>query len=245
MYLIDPKGHTRRAFLRRTGQLAMAGTAVPFALNLASMGEAAAAAAGDDYKALVCVFLYGGNDYGNTLVTYDDPSHAAYTTIRGAQAAGGVAIAKADLAATLLAPTTALPNGRQYALNPAMTDLATLFNTDGRMAVQMNVGPLVVPLTRALFNNSNKRLYPQPPKLFSHNDQQSTWQSSSPEGSTVGWGGNIGDLLLQRRTPTRCSPASRCRAMRCSSRATPHCSTRWAPAAPCASTASPTAATAS
>jgi uncharacterized protein (DUF1501 family) len=198
MYLIDPKGHTRRAFLRRTGQLAIAGTAAPFALNLASMGEAAAAAAGDDYKALVCVFLYGGNDYANTLVTYDDPSHAAYTTIRGAQAAGGVAIAKADLAPTLLTPTTALAGGRQYALNPAMTELATLFNTDGRMAVQMNVGPLVVPLNRALFNNSNKKLYPQPPKLFSHNDQQSTWQSSSPEGSTVGWGGNIGDLILQQ-----------------------------------------------
>ena len=68
------------------------------------------------------------------------------------------------------------------------------------MAVQLNVGPLVVPLTRAQYNNSNKKLYPQPPKLFSHNDQQSTWQSSSPEGSTVGWGGNIGDLMLSQNT---------------------------------------------
>jgi len=63
MYLIDPAAHTRRAFLRRSGQLAMAGTALPFALNLAAMGEAAAQAApGDDYKALVCVFLFVGND---------------------------------------------------------------------------------------------------------------------------------------------------------------------------------------
>ena len=58
---------------------------------------------------------------------------------------------------------------------------------------------LVVPLTRAQYNNSNKKLYPQPPKLFSHNDQQSIWQSSSPEGSTVGWGGNLGDLALSQK----------------------------------------------
>lgn len=203
MYLIDPAAHTRRAFLRRSGQLAMAGTALPFALNLAAMGEAAAQAAGDDYRALVCVFLFGGNDYANTVVTYDDPSYNAYSTIRGGaagQAAGGVAIGKAELTPTLLAPTTALPDGRQYALHPAMTELAALFNTDAKMAVQLNVGPLVVPLTRAQYNNSNKKLYPQPPKLFSHNDQQSTWQSSSPEGSTVGWGGNIGDLMLTQNS---------------------------------------------
>ncbi|CAN7695764.1 DUF1501 domain-containing protein [Variovorax sp. LjRoot84] len=202
MYLINPAAHTRRAFLRRSGQLAVAGTALPFALNLAAMGEAAAQAAGDDYKALVCVFLFGGNDYANTVVTYDDPSYNAYSTIRGGaagQAAGGVAIGKAELTPTLLVPTTALPDGRQYALHPAMTELATLF-TDAKMAVQLNVGPLVVPLTRAQYNNSNKKLYPQPPKLFSHNDQQSTWQSSSPEGSTVGWGGNIGDLMLTQNT---------------------------------------------
>jgi len=199
MYLINPAGHTRRAFLRRSGQLAMAGTALPFALNLAAMGEAAAQAAGDDYKALVCVFLFGGNDYANTVVTYDTPSYDAYSAIRGG--AAGIAIPKdAALDLTRLNPNTALPDGRQYALHPSMTALATLFNTDAKMAVQLNVGPLVVPLTRAQFNNSNKKLYPQPPKLFSHNDQQSTWQSSSPEGSTVGWGGNIGDLMLTQNT---------------------------------------------
>ena len=86
MHLIDPKAHTRRAFLRRSGQLAMAGSALPFALNLAAIGEAAAQAApGDDYKALVCVFLFGGNDYANTVVTYDDPSYNAYSAIRGGQ----------------------------------------------------------------------------------------------------------------------------------------------------------------
>lgn len=200
MHLIQPELHSRRAFLRRSAQLGLAGTALPFALNLAAMGEAAAFTA-TDYKALVCVFLYGGNDYANTVITYDDDSYNKYATIRGGsgQNGGGIAIAKADLAATLLNPTTALAAGRQYALHPAMTGLAGLFNA-GKAAVQLNVGPLVVPLTRAQYNNSNRTLYPLPPKLFSHNDQQSIWQSSSPEGSTVGWGGNLGDLALSSNT---------------------------------------------
>jgi uncharacterized protein (DUF1501 family) len=192
MHLINPAQHSRRAFLRRTGQLAMAGTALPFALNLAAMGEAAAQAApGDDYKALVCVFLFGGNDYANTLVNYDADSYAKYSAIRGAISLPF----DAALAATELKPAVSLVNGRKYALNPAMTKLTTLFD-EGKMAVQLNVGPLVKPLTRAQFNSSNRKDFPIPPKLFSHNDQQSIWQSSSPEGSTIGWGGNLGDLML-------------------------------------------------
>jgi uncharacterized protein (DUF1501 family) len=197
MHFIQPERHTRRAFLRRTGQLAMTGAALPLALNLAAMGEAAAFEA-TDYKALVCVFLYGGNDYANTVVTYDDPSYNAYNVIRGGgagQAAGGIALGKASLGATLLDPATPLADGRQYALHPAMTGLASLFN-QGQAAVQLNVGPLVMPLTRAEFSSENRKTYPLPPKLFSHNDQQSIWQSSSPEGSKVGWGGNMGDLAL-------------------------------------------------
>ena len=189
MHLLQPELHSRRAFLRRSTQLGLAGTALPFALNLAAMGEAAAFTA-DDYKALVCVFLYGGNDYANTVVTYDDPSYNRYSSIRGS-----IALPKASLASTLLRPTTPLPDGRQYALHPAMTGLAGLFNS-GKAAVQLNVGPLVVPLTRTQYNSPDRRAYPIPPKLFSHNDQQSVWQSSSPEGSTVGWGGNMGDLAL-------------------------------------------------
>ena len=197
MHLLQPELHTRRAFLRRSTQLGLAGTALPFALNLAAIGEAAAFSA-SDYKALVCVFLYGGNDYANTVVTYDDDSYNRYSTIRGGgagQTAGGIALAKASLTPTLLSPSIPLPGGRQYALHPAMTGIAGLFNT-GKAAVQLNVGPLVVPLTRDQYKNANRVQFPLPPKLFSHNDQQSVWQSSSPEGSTVGWGGNIGDLAL-------------------------------------------------
>lgn len=195
MHFINPQKHTRRAFLRRAGQLAFTGAALPTALNLAAMGEAAAFDA-TDYKALVCVFLFGGNDYANTVVNYDLDSYGRYNTIRGGRtdfSGGGIAIPRADLATTLLTPTTPLPDGRQYALHPTMSGLRGLFN-EGRAAVQLNVGPLVVPLTRQQYNSSNNVLYPRPPKLFSHNDQQSVWQTSGAEGTTKGWGGHIGDL---------------------------------------------------
>lgn len=197
MHLLQPHLHSRRAFLRRSAQLGLAGTALPVALNLAALGEAAALTA-TDYKALVCVFLYGGNDYANTVITYDNDSYNRYSAIRGGgpgQTAGGIALARASLQPTLLVPRTPLAGGRQYALHPAMGGMARLFNS-GQAAVQLNVGPLVVPLTRAQYNSADRARYPLPPKLFSHNDQQSVWQSSSPEGSTVGWGGNLGDLAL-------------------------------------------------
>ncbi len=95
----------RRAFLQRLGQLGLAGTATPWALNLAAMGEAAAFTA-NDYKALVCVFLYGGNDNGNTLIPYDAAGHAQYATVRT-----NMALARDSLAATALSPATALAGG--------------------------------------------------------------------------------------------------------------------------------------
>lgn len=194
---------SRRDFLRRSGHFALGSAALPFALNLASIGEAAAFnSAGGDYKALVCLFMSGGNDYANTVVTYDNASYDKYSTIRGGGAgrtAGGIALAQAALTPTLLAPTVApvdvLGVPRQFALHPSMTALASLFNA-GKAAVQLNVGPLIKPLTRTQYNSTNRTLYPRPAQLFSHNDQQSTWQSSSPEGSTVGWGGRIGDRVL-------------------------------------------------
>ena len=180
----------RRAFLRRAGQLGLAGVAAPWAINLASMGEAAAFTA-TDYKALVCVFLYGGNDYGNTVVPFDNANYAKYATIRT-----GIATSQASLAATALSPTTALPNGMVLALAPQLAPLKTLFDA-GKLAVQLNVGTLIQPTTLAQYNAKS---VPLPPKLFSHNDQQSVWQSSSPEGSTTGWGGRIGDAALSNNT---------------------------------------------
>ncbi len=176
---------SRREFLKRASAVSITGVAAPWALNLAAMGEAAAAAA-TDYKALVCVFLYGGNDYANTVVPYDSASHTAYTNQRAA-----IAIDRASLGSTVLNPTTGLPGGRQYALAPELAPLIQVFDA-GQMAVMLNVGTLVQPTTKLQFTNKTAAL---PPKLFSHNDQQSVWQSSAPEGSTSGWGGRMGDLF--------------------------------------------------
>lgn len=186
---------SRRDLLRHAGRSALTGLAAPWLLNLAAAGQAAAFSS-TDYKALVCVFLFGGNDYANTVVTFDDASHAKYAAIRGGTGSpSGLVLDKAALAATVLRPKTPLPGGREYALNPALKGLADLFNS-GRAAVQLNVGPLIVPLTRAQYASSDRARYPIPPKLFSHNDQQSVWQSSSPDGATIGWGGRMGDLAL-------------------------------------------------
>ncbi|MBU1237231.1 MAG: DUF1501 domain-containing protein [Gammaproteobacteria bacterium] len=181
----------RRAFLKRGGALGIAGVAAPWALNLAAIGEAAAQSA-TDYKALVCVFLYGGNDHGNTLIPYDATHYSLYQSIRGST----LAIAQANLAGTVLTPATALPDGLQFALAPTMTALKPLFD-QGRLAVQLNVGTLIQPTTVAQYKAGS---VPLPPKLFSHNDQQSIWQSSQPEGSTTGWGGRMGDLFLSGNT---------------------------------------------
>ena len=177
---------SRRAFLQRASALSLAGSAAPWAINLAAMGEAAAASAPADYKALVCVFLYGGNDYGNTLVPYDATSYAKYQAMRPT-----LAYAQSALAPTLLVPSASL-GGRQYALAPELAPLLSSFNA-GKLGVMLNVGPLVQPTTKAQYSNAS---VPLPPKLFSHNDQQSVWQSSAPEGAASGWGGRMGDLLV-------------------------------------------------
>ena len=177
---------SRRAFLQRVSALSLAGTAAPWALNLAAMGEAAAATA-SDYKALVCVFLYGGNDYGNTLIPVDAASYAAYQGMRPT-----LAYLASDLAATTLVPSLALPGGRQYALAPELAPLLPLF-AGGQMGVMLNVGTLVQPTTKAQYTAQS---VPLPPKLFSHNDQQSVWQSQAPEGAASGWGGRMGDLFV-------------------------------------------------
>ena len=189
---INPGKFTRREFLRVGAQLGIAGAATPLALTLASIGQAAAATVNGDYKALVCVFLYGGNDYGNTLVPYDAASHKAYAAIRQS-----LATPRDSLAATALTPKVALPDAtRQMALAPELAALKPLFD-QGKMGVLLNIGALVQPVTLAHYKAGN---VPLPPKLFSHNDQQSYWQSSLPEGSTSGWGGRIGDLFLQNNT---------------------------------------------
>lgn len=181
-----PNETSRREFLKRSAALGITGGAAPFAMNLAAIGEAAAAVA-SDYKALVCLFLFGGCDHANTVTPYDLPTYNLYQGARP-----GLAYARDALTPTLLTPTNALPDGRQYALAPALGALNPVFDA-GSLAVVLNVGTLIQPTTKAQYQAQSVRL---PPKLFSHNDQQSFWQSSSPEGATTGWGGRIGDLMM-------------------------------------------------
>jgi uncharacterized protein (DUF1501 family) len=203
------KNASRRAFLRQAGTCsALVGAGAPLALNLSAMGSAAAAGAAD-YKAIVCLFLYGGNDSYNMVLPTDAASWNAYTTTRN----------QAPDPISLLAPGTA-PNpaaaagsparlggvlpivpanaqGRSYALHPLMGSLQTLFNSDKRLAVLPNIGPLVMPTTKVQYGQTT---YPKPVRLFSHNDQQNTWQALGPEGYTLGWGGRMGDMLMGLNT---------------------------------------------
>jgi uncharacterized protein (DUF1501 family) len=177
---------SRREFLRRASAFSAMGAAAPWALNLAASAAASAQTASEDYRALVCVFMYGGNDNHNTVVPYDQATHDQYAAIRTT-----IALPRADLAATEIVPANAWTNGRQMALHPALAPLKTLFDA-GHLAVAMNLGTLTREGTTLADYKAGLGL---PPKLFSHNDQQSVWQSSLAEGANTGWGGRMADLL--------------------------------------------------
>jgi uncharacterized protein (DUF1501 family) len=184
---------SRREFLHTAGRVSVLGAAAPLALNLAAVGAAAAQTA-SDYKALVCVFLYGANDHNNTIIPFDAANHAAYRAARAS-----IARPLADLNDNAgnpleLVPSVALAGnsaGRRFALPKELASLKPLWD-NARLAVLANVGPLIVPCTKAQFEN---RAVPLPRQLFSHNDQQSTWQAGAVEGAPSGWGGRIGDLF--------------------------------------------------
>jgi uncharacterized protein (DUF1501 family) len=196
---------SRRLFLRHAGALgSMLGpAAAPLALNLAAVGAASAQAA-PDYKALVCLFLFGGNDALNMVLPTDAASWANYSAVRNQAPdsiallaagtvpnAGAAAGSPARLGGVLpIAPAN--PQGRSFALHPVMGSLQTLFDTDKRLAILPNIGTLVMPTTKAQYAQNS---HPKPASLFSHNDQQNTWQALAPEGATRGWGGRMGDLL--------------------------------------------------
>ncbi len=194
---------SRRLFLRHAGALSSLGVAgAPLALNLAAMGSAAAQTA-SDYKAIVCIFLFGGNDAINMVLPTDSASWTNYTNVRR-QAPDSIALlppgtprggngTRPDQLGGVLPITPARAQGRSFALHPTMSDAQALFNTERRLAVLPNVGPLVMPTTKAQYA---QRSHPRPQNLFSHNDQQNTWQSFRPEGATEGWGGRMVDMLM-------------------------------------------------
>ena len=161
-----------------------------------------------DYKALVCVFLFGGNDANNVLIPTDPTT---YNTIYVRQRGGvysqtsnttSLAISPAGTMYTPAAgasfnigvlPITPLTSdGHTYGLHPSMPEMQGLFNA-GKMAVLANVGTLVYPLNRTQYMNNS---VPKPYQLFSHNDQQVQWQTSvSDKPTTTGWGGRSADSI--------------------------------------------------
>ncbi|MCK0127535.1 DUF1501 domain-containing protein [Erythrobacter sp. F6033] len=201
MYIGKSSELSRRAFVRRSAQLAAAGAASSYGLGLAGIAESAAFGATDEYKALVCVFLAGGNDHANTLIPYDPVNHSKYFAIRGHPDPATGQIVGFDR--NQLLPTALVQDSHQvltddirYALSPWMPRLKMRFD-EGRLAPVLNVGTLEAPLTKAQYENGDKARFPRPQFLFSHNDQSSIWQSSQPEGARTGWGGRMSDLAQE------------------------------------------------
>jgi uncharacterized protein (DUF1501 family) len=169
---------SRRHFIRigaaSVGSLALR----PFGL-LPALAQSSA----PDYRALVCVFLFGGNDSNNMIVPADDTRYQQYLKLRG-----NLALSTADLTGTVLAKTGNAP----YAFHGSLPELASLFS-GGELAVAANVGSLVQPTTRAQYLTPGAAV---PVNLFSHSDQQIQWQTSNPLGNGVtGWGGRAADLV--------------------------------------------------
>jgi uncharacterized protein (DUF1501 family) len=134
-----------------------------------------------DYKALVCIFLYGGNDGMNMIVPSDDARYNQYAGVRT-----GLAIPKASL--------TPL-GGVSYGLHPAMAALGTAW-TNGHLAPVFNVGPLAQPLTKAQYRAATANSPILPSSLFSHSDQQILWETGSSDSLTrTGWGGRASEAL--------------------------------------------------
>jgi uncharacterized protein (DUF1501 family) len=181
---------SRREFLRTASALSVAGSATPLVLNLAAMSAASAQTMPSDFKALVCVFLYGGNDHSNTIVPFDNASYQLY-----AQSRTNLALAQNTLL-PLTTPTNPSMTGRQVAMRPEMAPLKAIYDL-GKAAVLANIGPMRAPMSMVQYRNNS---VPRPMGLFSHNDQQSDWQSFGPEGTRIGWGGRLGDLFASANT---------------------------------------------
>jgi uncharacterized protein (DUF1501 family) len=146
-----------------------------------------------DYKALVCVFLFGGNDGNNTVVPISTPSgnpnnsYSVYSAVRQ-----GLALPQAKLL------PIATSKGDQYGLHPSLVEVAGLYQSKN-IAVLANVGTLVAPLTKTTYQKAGAAI---PLNLFSHLDQQTEWQSALAQGfAPTGWGGRVADVMQRCNNP--------------------------------------------
>lgn len=178
---------TRRDFLRQTGCALLGGAALMSGIEDFGLVHAFAqgGSTATDYKALVCIFLNGGNDGNNTIVPVDATRFGEYNSARSS---AGLALPAPGQPGGLLPinPT----GGGEYGLHPSLPELKALFD-NRQLAVVTNVGPLVEPLTRATYRSGSGR---RPSQLFSHSDQIAQWQTSvSNDTSATGWGGRTAD----------------------------------------------------
>ncbi len=169
---------TRRQFLLRSfGAMGAA------ALAFERFGLGAAFALASDYKALICIFLFGGSDNNNLLIPYDN--YAEYAAVRSTPATLG-------LPQTSLRQISPQSAGSTFGLHPSLAGIQQLF-TRGKAAIVCNVGPLVEPTTKSSYANGVARL---PFNLFSHSDQQTEWQTAVANGFiSTGWAGRVADSL--------------------------------------------------
>src|SRR5208282_1317843 len=175
----------RRDFIRRAACAAVGTVAMTSAIrDLRFMNAAVAQSNITDYKALVCIFLQGGNDSNNMIIPTMQSQYNNYASIRTPILA---------IPQSAILPVTSLnPDGNTYGLHPSCPELQTLFG-ESKLAFLFNTGTLVYPITRSQYLSGTTAT---PPQLFSHADQQTQWQTSVPDQPpTTGWGGRCADLL--------------------------------------------------
>jgi uncharacterized protein (DUF1501 family) len=180
----SPSDLSRRRFIGRACAAVGATGMLSALAQLRMIGALAADAAPSDYKALVCLFLYGGNDSNNLLVPIDNANYQLYAADRTV-----LALPQASL---LPISPKAYRDGRLWGLHPSLVEVQQLFG-QGSLALMANTGTLVQPVTLAQYNAGTVAL---PPQLFSHANQQVQWQSSIPDQPfTTGWGGRLADIV--------------------------------------------------
>jgi uncharacterized protein (DUF1501 family) len=176
---------TRRQFIRQAACAALGTAALTSAIrDLRFMNAAVAQSNVQDYKALVCIFLQGGNDSNNLILPTITEEYNNYAMIRTPVLA---------IPQSAILPISPLAgDGHGYGLHPSCPELQTLFG-EGKLAVLFNTGTLVFPITRAQYQSG---VLQKPPQLFSHSDQVTQWQTSIPDRPPLtGWGGRCADLM--------------------------------------------------
>ena len=188
------KHTSRRDFLRQASCAAVGTVALTNTIRDLRLINAAVAQGGPtDYKALVCIFLGGGNDANNWIVPNSNTDYAAYAAIRGNLALPQSALLTLRKGVNTSDPVYFDADGHSYGFHPTCPEMQTLFG-EGKLVPVLNTGTLVRPINKEEYNANVTGT--RPPQLFSHSDQVTQWQTSIPDRApTTGWGGRTADLM--------------------------------------------------